>query len=229
MGRLMTDSSAPVTGYASPVTESVGSHEGVRLATVGDVADLASLLARAFADDPYFGYLVASGANRTKRMQAGWTAILRYASARLTATYTTHDRAGAAIWQPPHFAAPSRVEGLRLALATARMRGWRRTRAISDAVREIDSRRRFHVPDPHYYLEALGVDVGRQRKGIGSALVRPVLDRCDANGLAASLETANPRSLPLYERIGFRTVEKMTVRGAGLECWLMVRTPQPRA
>lgn len=225
----MTDSSAAATEYASPVRASEGPHNRVRLATVEDVPELASLLARAFADDPYFGYLVASGANRTQRMQAGWTAILRYTSARLAATYTTHDRAGAAIWQPPHFAAPSRLEGLRLGLATARMRGWSRTRAISDAVREIDSRRRLHVPDPHYYLEALGVDVGRQGKGIGSALVRPVLDRCDANGLAASLETANPRSLPLYERLGFHTVEEMTVRGAGIECWLMVRMPQPRA
>jgi ribosomal protein S18 acetylase RimI-like enzyme len=225
----MTDSSALAIGHASPVEEAAGPREGLRLAILQDVPDLASILARAFADDPYFAYLVPSGAHRTERMRAGWTAILRYASARLVATYTTNDRAGVAVWLPPRFAARSGIEALRLMLAMARMRGWRRSPAISETVREINSRRRYHVPGPHYYLEALGVDVGRQGRGMGTALMRPILDRCDATGLPASLETVNSRNLPLYERLGFRIVEELTLREPSIECWLMVRKPPTRA
>ncbi len=82
---------------------------------------------------------------------------------------------------------------------------------------------------PHYYLEALAVDVGRQRRGTGTALMQPILDRCDATGLPAWLETVNPQNLPLYERLGFLTVEERTLRDAGINCWLMVRQPPSRA
>lgn len=222
----MIDSSARATGHVSPREGAPpGSRVGVRLATLEDVPDLVRVLGRAFADDPYFAFLTSGAAHRAERMRAGWTGILRYASACLAATYTTDERTGVAIWLPPRYAIRSGIDSLRLVLAMARLRGWRRLRAVSDTVREIDGQRRRHVPGPHYYLEALAVDVGRQGRGIGTALMRPVLDRCDVSGLPACLETVNPRNLPLYERLGFLIVEELTLRDAGIRCWLMVRRP----
>ena len=137
---------------------------GVRLATPQDLPDLASVLARAFADDPYLAFLTSGDKQRVERLRAGWMGILRYASADLVATYTTDDRAGVAIWLPPRYPVRSRIDSVRLILAMARMRGWRRLRAGSDTVRQIAARRRHHVPGEHYYLEGLAVDVGRRRK-----------------------------------------------------------------
>jgi ribosomal protein S18 acetylase RimI-like enzyme len=225
----MIGTSALPTGHASQREPAAGPRDGIRLATLEDVPDLARVLARAFADDPYFEFLTSGTAQRAERLRAAWTGILRYASAHLAATYTTDDRTGVAIWLPPRHAARSGLESLRLALAMARLRGWRRSRAASETVREITGRRQHHVPGAHYYLEALAVDVGRQRRGTATALMRPILDRCDATGLPACLETVNPRNLPLYERLGFLIVEKRTLRDAGIDCWLMVRRPPSRA
>jgi hypothetical protein len=126
----------------------LGPRGGVRLATLEDVLVLAAVMARAFANDPYFGYLTAGAAHPAERMRDGWTGILRYASAGLTATYTTEERTGVAIWLPPRYAARSPIASLRLRLAMVRFRGWRRLKAASDTVREIDGRRRHHVPGP---------------------------------------------------------------------------------
>src|SRR5688572_30090852 len=202
---------------------------GIRRATAADIHALALVLARAFAADPWFRYVTAGAADPLERMRAGWTGILRYGSARLVATDTTADLSGVAVWLPPGEIPRSRTDSLRLVLAMARLRGWRRVRSVSDAVREVDERRSRHAPGPHVYLQALAVDVGRQGRGIGTALMGATLEHCDAAGLPACLETANPRSLPFYRRLGFEVVDELTIGVAGVDCWILRRSPRTRA
>jgi ribosomal protein S18 acetylase RimI-like enzyme len=61
-----------------------------------------------------------------------------------------------------------------------------------------------HPKDPHWYLPWLGVDCARQGAGLGSDLLRQCLVRVDADHSPAFLETPNPRTVPFYERQGFR-------------------------
>lgn len=60
----------------------------------------------------------------------------------------------------------------------------------------------------------------RRNQGLGTALLRAVLERAEREGRTASLHVgqANP-AIRLYERLGFRRVER---RGPD---WLMVRSP----
>jgi predicted N-acetyltransferase YhbS len=46
-----------------------------------------------------------------------------------------------------------------------------------------------------------------QRRGLGSRLVRPILERADRDGVTRHLETADPASVPYYRRFGFEVVE----------------------
>jgi GNAT superfamily N-acetyltransferase len=194
----------------------------VRAATPEEIPKLAGVLARAFASDPFFAFVTGDAPGREQRMVAGWAGTLRYASARLSDTYTTDDQAGAAIWIPPAYKPPL-LDSIRVGPAMARLTGWGRLRAVADAVGELERRRHNHVPEPHYYLSALGVEPGRQGQGIGTALMRPVLDRCDREHIPAYLETATERNVPLYLRHGFEVVEELTLPGAGVHGWLMRR------
>ena len=63
-----------------------------------------------------------------------------------------------------------------------------------------------HPKDPHWYLPWLGVDPARQGAGLGSDLLEQCLDRVDADHDRAFLETPNPRTVPFYERHGFRVI-----------------------
>ena len=49
----------------------------------------------------------------------------------------------------------------------------------------------------------LGVVPAAQGTGTGGPLLQPVLDRCDAEGLPAYLESSNPRNWSFYARHGF--------------------------
>jgi ribosomal protein S18 acetylase RimI-like enzyme len=182
-----------------------------RRATRDDIRPLAAVLARAFANDPFFGWLAGDVSERGQRMRDGWSAILRHASAGLAATWTTDDLTGAAIWIPP---------------GMARMTTWRRLGQVSDAMEDLASRRRRHAPEPHWYLSALGVEPDRQGEGVGSALLAPVLAEADARREPAYLETAVGRNVLLYERHGFDVVEELVLPKTDIHGWLMLRQPR---
>jgi ribosomal protein S18 acetylase RimI-like enzyme len=196
----------------------------VRLASASDVEALAAMLARAFANDPFYMYLAGGAPERNERMRQGWVGILRHASDRLSTTYTTDDRAGVAIWHPPGYSGPSFLGSLRLMPAVARLAGgYRRLREISRAISALEHRRAHHAPTPHYYLSALGVEPARQGEGIGTALLAPVLERARGDRVLSYLETATARNVLLYERLGFEVAEELTLPGTDVHGWLMLR------
>jgi ribosomal protein S18 acetylase RimI-like enzyme len=198
----------------------------VRLARTDDIPRLAVVLARAFASDPFFRFVAADGPDRDERMRDAWGAMLRHGSAGLAQTYTTTDLAGAAVWLPPGHTRPSLLDSIRMMPAMARLSRWTRLGAVGRAMTELDMRHRHHAPGPHHYLMALGVDPDRQGQGIGSALMAPVLERCDREGRIAYLETSTPGGRRLYERHGFEVVEERTLRDTTTRGWLMLRRPR---
>jgi GNAT superfamily N-acetyltransferase len=186
---------------------------------------MAATLARAFAHDPFYLFLAGNAPERSQRMRDGWDGILRFGSAHLAETYTTDDHAGVALWIPPGHRGPSFLESLRMMPAMSRLAGWRRLRAITVAIAALEDRHRQHAPQPHFYLSALGVQPERQGTGIGTALMAPVLERCDRDGVPAYLETATARNVLLYERLGFDVVEELTLPRTDVHGWLMLRRP----
>ena len=197
----------------------------VRRATEAEIPALAAVLGRAFARDPFFSWLAGDAPERNLRMRMGWAGILRHASAGLRETWTTHDVAGVAIWLPPGRGASSFLDSMRFVPALAGLTGWRRLREVSAATELLEQRRTAHVPAPHWYLSALGVDPDRQRQGIGSALLNLVLQRADASETPVYLETATARNVLLYEHHGFEVVEELILPRTDIHGWLMLRPP----
>jgi GNAT superfamily N-acetyltransferase len=200
--------------------------QAVRRATREEIPELAAVLARAFVSDPFFGWLAGRATERNQRMRDGWSGVLRFASADLVETWTTEDRAGVAIWIPPGRAPSSLLGSLRLVPAMARMTTWRRLREASAAIETLEAHRHRHVPEPHFYLSALGVEPAQQGEGIGSALVGPVLAEADRTRTPAYLETATARNVLLYERHGFDVVEELILPRTDIRGWLMLRRPR---
>lgn len=71
----------------------------------------------------------------------------------------------------------------------------------------------------------IGVDPDQQGRGIGSALMRTVVEQCDRRGLPAYLEGTAGDNVRLSERFGFRTVQRLALSGGGPTSWLMWRMP----
>ncbi len=77
----------------------------------------------------------------------------------------------------------------------------------------------------HWYLGVLATAVGRQGRGLASAVVAPVLAAADRAGLPAVLETGKEGNLGFYARHGFEPAEHVRVPGAP-SVWVLVRAPR---
>ena len=64
-----------------------------------------------------------------------------------------------------------------------------------------------------------------QGRGIGSALMGPVLERCDAERMPAYLNAGSARSRDLYARHGFEVTEEFRLPDGGPPLWRMWREP----
>jgi GNAT superfamily N-acetyltransferase len=83
----------------------------------------------------------------------------------------------------------------------------------------------YHPREPHWYLPLMGVDPIQQGKGLGSALMRHALIRCDRERKLAYLESSNSKNIPLYEREGFQRIGTIQA-GTWSPLYPMVRTPR---
>ena len=102
--------------------------------------------------------------------------------------------------------------------------GLRRLLTLTSAM-EADHHRA--MPDPHWYLWLLGTEPGQVRRGVGSALLRPVLARADREQVPCYLETHSQPNLAFYSRHGFDPhVEGVA---GGVRYWGLRRLPdRPR-
>ncbi|MFE4259353.1 GNAT family N-acetyltransferase [Streptomyces sp. NPDC056883] len=82
------------------------------------------------------------------------------------------------------------------------------------------------MAEEHEYLLMIAVAPGRQGEGLGTELIRPVLERCDREGVPAYLEASSERSKGLYERLGWQFTGGAVRLPDGPLMWPMWRKPQ---
>jgi GNAT superfamily N-acetyltransferase len=175
----------------------------VRPAASADIRPLATVMARAFFDDPPFVWMLPEAGTRQARTKGLFATTLRTEALRYRAVEVAcADGAivGGAIWFPPGHWQPTVLDQLRALPGYARALG----RRIGPASVLLTSLARAHPRDPHWYLYAIGVDPGSQGRGVAGSLLRSRLQRCDQAGEPAYLESSKTTNVPLYQHFGFQ-------------------------
>jgi GNAT superfamily N-acetyltransferase len=185
-------------------------------------------LARAFYDDPLFGFFTPNLVRQTKMIVAFMGAGVKDATpfGEIHVSHSDGKVASAAVWLPPG-AFP---RGMRRDLLTYirsaptfAQCGPRIGRAF--ALLSAVDKAHHDVHEPHFYLAILGTDPQFQRTGAGRAALAPVLERCDAEGLPAYLETQKEENLAYYARHRFEMQQKIEVKGCP-PIWTLRRDPK---
>jgi GNAT superfamily N-acetyltransferase len=177
--------------------------EPVRLAE-GQVAASGAVLARAFANDPFFAYVLSDPVERERLTLPVMVAWTRYGLLCGEVDVTAGLVEASAIWLPPGDASQTAEYRERAGLTAVVSAFSDGARARYDAIVQDHSRVRETAQSvPHWYLVAMGVDPARQGLGLGSLLLRAGLSRVDQDGVECQLFTEQPRNVPLYQRYGF--------------------------
>ncbi|MQA63279.1 MAG: GNAT family N-acetyltransferase [Actinophytocola sp.] len=193
----------------------------VKKASPEQRAAVARTLARAFEDDPILTWMLHTSPGRQRILQRFFDLGLRTLWLPQDECYTTERVAGAAVWELPGQWKTGIGTRLRLLPAMTSILG----RHLPRAMRSLTVMESHHPTEPHYYLPLIGVDPDWQGQGIGSALLRPMLDRCDAEAMPAYLEASSERNRALYQRNGFVGTGEITLGKDAPPMWPMWREP----
>ena len=80
-----------------------------------------------------------------------------------------------------------------------------------------------HPTSSHYYVAYIGVDPAFHGRALGSTLLSHLTHRADAEQVGCYLETADPRTVSFYQRLGFEIIANKII--IGLPVWFMWRPP----
>lgn len=206
-----------------------GLPDGARPALLSpdQIPEASAVIAAAFADDPAWVYVLPDPEQRRRLLP--WLATLGLRLALpYGATFTTPTAKveGVAEFIPPgRYPAPL-LRQMRV--------GWAMPlrlspRTFARALRVLAGMDRAHPKEPpHWYLQSLGVAPERQRQGIGSFLMAPVLERADEEGVAVYLETTKEANVAYYRRFGFEVEDEFSLPPGGFPVWTMLRRAPPR-
>ena len=185
------------------------------------VAGAALAVARGFADNEIWAWMLGGEKPVRRALPRHYRAMIRHVYAPRSSAWTTPDTLGGALWFPP--------ERLKLSL---RESFWELASLMPQLATSLGRASRWqglvdshHPKQPHWYLNTLSVDPGAQRGGVGTALIQPGLDRADADGVGAYLETQRRANIPFYRRFGFEETEEIKLPDSP-PVWLMWRPPR---
>lgn len=194
----------------------------VRKATTDDASNAGAALASAFGEDPVFRWMCGKP-DTERRMTPFWRHLTRAGLARPDhEIYVGGDGASVAVWRGiDQWKVPGRevLTGLPASASSLRFH-------LPSALKLLTAMEKAHPTDPHYYLEFLGTRRERQGQGAGSALMEPMLQRCDAEGVAAYLASSNPRNVSFYFRHGFVETGVIAAPRNGPKLTTMWREPR---
>jgi GNAT superfamily N-acetyltransferase len=192
----------------------------IRRAESWDGLDVAIALTDAFFYDPVVTWTMPDVDRRGRRLLPLFSTMaesfLPHNEVRVTG-----DGIGAALWLPPGAEAVPAEDAEQLGATFAALLGPDAPR-LFELMELLDA---HHPQEPCYYLQLVGVVPAHQGRGLGTRLMRPVLDQCDAQGIGAYLEATTPASRRLYERLGFAVTGEISPAG-GPPLWPMWREPQ---
>jgi GNAT superfamily N-acetyltransferase len=193
-----------------------------RRAEAAELSELAGMLARAFHEDPVAAWACRPDRLRPRVLERLFGMRLRDIHPR-GEIWTDDQLRSVAVWAAPEqWRTTARQD---IAYASCLLHPRLAVRMPMVITGMLGAEKVHPTEPPHWYLAILGTDPSAQGHGLGSAMMEPILEECDRDGVGAYLESSKEQNLDFYARHGFRvTSERRLPRGPRL--WPMWREPR---
>ncbi|MEM6900428.1 MAG: GNAT family N-acetyltransferase [Pseudomonadota bacterium] len=190
----------------------------ITVAAKSDWAQVASITAEAFADDPVNQWIFGT----QSAIKSCFKIMARDVYVEKGLCHLAGDF-GATMWTlPGQKTNSSMLANLRFACAIA-FRGTRGSLGRATGLGALMEK--HHPKEPHAYLFTVATRRSGRGKGYGKALLTPVLKACDQASLPVYLENSNPVNSGFYRSQGFESLGTFNVGKGGPLMEPMWRAP----
>jgi ribosomal protein S18 acetylase RimI-like enzyme len=186
----------------------------------------AEVVAAAFYDYPMFTFYFPDPQRRTRHL-AWYLGNVLNCALRYGEVYATPELSGVIFSLPPGHTKISELEYIRNGFLLAPLRlGFANFQRSQECEAFVGlTHEKIMQQRPHSYLWGLAVDPGQKRRGIGTALLQPMIAKADAEKLPIYLETHDERNVAYYQQTGFELVRTDRIPKYDLPIWCMLREP----
>ena len=181
-----------------------------------------AVLARAFLDDPAWGWVLPSARRRAALLP--WLFRVAFEVTEAEVWTTAGPIIGCARWLPPGRTQVHVGPMLRALVATP-LRVRDATARFLAYGRAVEAMRIAAVPEPHWYLAGIGVEPTQRRRGIGGALLAPGIEASVRDRVPCALLTNTEANLAFYAKHGFEVIQEGRTPDHGPRAWMMCRKP----
>lgn len=172
------------------------------------VPGAAQAIGDGFHDDEIWTWLLPREWQIRRVLPRYYRALMRRIFIPRGGAWTTSDTSGGALWFPPGTQSLSLPEQLHPGVSL-----------LPEGIACLPKGRRWerlihaHRPkEPHWCLNSLAVSTSAQRRGVGTALIKPGLALADADACGCYVVTQRRANIPFYRRFGFEEIGEIGLR-----------------
>jgi GNAT superfamily N-acetyltransferase len=195
------------------------------------ISKAAEVAAKAFEDDPVFANLIPYGqASRSQILTQFMQVAIAYC-AQYKSVHSTPDLQGIAAGLPlGEFSLkplPLLKSIFQLHLYTLPFQvSWRHLgRWLRAAIAIEQAHQQDMGRSPHWYLAVMAVHPASQGQGLGSQLLKPILQRANNEALPCYLVTFTEQAVHFYEKNGFKVIRTQPLAANAPSFWTLKRDP----
>ncbi len=174
-------------------------------ATYKDKDRVEDILAESFDDNQSVNYIVKRDKKRNQRIRKlmAYSFDICYLYGEV---YLTEDKSGCALVLFPDKkknSLKSILLDIKLIVSCIGISNIKKAMKRESKIKELQPKKLM------YYLWFIGVDSNQQNVGIGSALIKEVIEAAHSNQRPVYLETSTLKNIPWYEKFGFKIYNQL--------------------
>ncbi len=194
--------------------------------TPEDVKKAFVVAGNAFQDDPVTIFTYPDEKERKEKVQYGFYMLYNYGIKHGLAYAISKNLEGITIWLPPDKVYPSTWTMMRYGGFYAMRKVGLKLKAMKRIMTVFnyeEERHKHLVPYDHWYFQNIAVKPEEQGKGYGGLLISTMLKTIESDGLPVYVETNTEKSVSIYQKYGFETLEHTIIPETDVPLWCMLR------